>query len=544
LKLFKKIVFSAFIISVFSTVNAFAYDMPETIRVGLEYKYKEVESVSVKNEEIVVGYEEDGEFVEVVELEGTDFVFSVTEDTVADLGETFDDFDDAQDYADEIRDDYGVDAVVVFLDIEEWGVYAIDVSEDDIDDMEADEADSDKLIILYDDDEPALAFDGINPQIMALDNDEIITLSDRSYRDVMEFGRYNGKKITAVNVVEFDHYLYSAVPSEMPSTWEEEAIKAQTVAARSYALTRMTAHNADGYDVCDGINCQVYMGYGQEKENVNEYIDDTDGKVALYDDEPINAVFFSSSGGSTDNSENVWTATIPYLRAVKEINEEKREWTRTFSADEIEDILDDKGINIGSVENMEITETGKYGRVQEITIYGSKKNHVLKEEECRNFFSSKGGSLISRMFTINGEGYSEDDEEDEKDNEKETEAEEIVVYENQLVGSVDRTYKTYTSVVNGYTLTLPEGGTIFFEDRGTAEIITVKKVIEAETEEKDEEEEKKQSSSDKNVNKFVIEGAGSGHGVGMSQFGAQGMAKEGYDFEEILEHYYTDITIE
>jgi stage II sporulation protein D len=530
LALIKKIIASVvftFSISVM-TLNVFAYSVPDTIRVGLEYKYKEVTSVPISNKEISIGYEKNEEFVsEGIVSAKNSFSVKVPSGTIESFDESFSSFEKANDFAQESEEEYNCDAFAVYKN-GEWEVYACDVS-----DSVGKSVSTSNIVVLYDGNDAVAAFDGTYMQIMAEDNDGIITLSDRSYRDVMEFGRYSGKNITAVNVVDFDHYLYSVVPSEMPSTWHEEAIKAQAVAARSYALTRMGVHSDLGYDVCDGVNCQVYLGYTQERDAVNEAIDDTDGKVALYNGEPINAVFFSSSGGGTDNSENVWTNEVPYLRAVEEINEEKRTWTRTFTAEEIKTMLKNMGVDVGDVKNMEITSVNPYGRVQEVTVTGTSGTHVLKKEECRTFASSSiDGSLLSRMYTINGSTVK------------------TASSSGSTKNAATRAYETYTEVVNGYTLILPKEGTIFFE---AIELPSNNSSSSNNDSSNSSNSSSSNNSSSENITAspsggesdvFVFDGAGSGHGVGMSQYGAKGMAEEGYTYEEILKHYYTDITVE
>ncbi len=522
---FKGIITAAiFALSTFLyATTAFAYDMPETIRVGLEYKYKEVTSVPISNKEISIGYEDKDEFI----LEGAisaknSFTVKVPSGTIESLGEDFSSYEKAADFALETEDEYDCDAFAVFTG-DEWDVYVSNPSK-----SIGKSVSSSKIVMLYDGSDAVAAFDGTYMQVKAEDNNGIITLSDRSYRDVMEFGRYSGKNITAVNVVDFDHYLYSVVPSEMPSTWHEEAIKAQAVAARSYALTRMGVHKDLGYDVCDGVNCQVYLGYTQEREAVNKAIDDTDEAVALYNGQPINAVFFSSSGGGTDDSENVWANEVPYLRAVKEINEERREWTRTFTASEIETMLKNEGINIGTVKSIEITETNEYGRVQKLKITGSSGSHTFEKEDCRLFASSsKDGSLLSRMYTVSSNSVTAKSSTETKN-------------------AATRVYETYTEVVNGYTLVLPKDGTIFYEaiELNTSNNSSSSNNSNNSSSSSSSSNNSSSSSGAVEGDVFVFSGAGSGHGVGMSQYGAKGMAEKGYTYEEILKHYYTGITVE
>jgi len=555
---FKKLLFFIITVSlsllVFS-VTAFAYDIPENVRVGLEYRYKEVESIEIGNKEIAIGYEHRDELETEVELEGEEFVFELYDDELIDTEEYFDTYEDALDYCEEIYDEYDYEAVPVYMSEYAWGVYVYDFDRDDIDEaidnMGGEEVDSDNLFVLLDEGKEIMFFDGIYPQIEALDNKGIIKLYQRSYRGRLEIGRYNLKKLTAVNVVSFEEYLYGVVASEMPSQWDIEAIKAQAVAARSYALTRImaNAHKNSGYELCDGTNCQVYIGYGNEKDRTTEAVEETEGELALYDGQPINAVFFSSSGGSTDNSENVWSSKVPYLRAVPEINETAPEWKRTFTSEELGELLADKGYDIGEIESIEVI-TGEYGRVQELIFEGEDGTKSFEKDEVKTFCSaSSGGSLQSRMFSINEElpeyGDVEYDDEDEENEDEKVTYSEIYVYtedgrelvEAKSLRVIDE-YEDISRIEDSFYVITSEGKEKF-------EIEEIK-------------EEKKSSSKKKEYEvedvyeggvyysengKFTFYGRGNGHGVGMSQYGAKGMAEAGYDYEEILEHYYTGITV-
>ena len=113
--------------------------------------------------------------------------------------------------------------------------------------------------------------------------------------------------------------LYGVIPAEMPASYSEGALKAQTLAARTYAMTKLSAHKSSGYELCDTTNCQVYKGYSGENAKTNQAVDDTEGEIICYNGTPIEAVFSASTGGYTENSENVWNSVVPYLRAVPEV---------------------------------------------------------------------------------------------------------------------------------------------------------------------------------------------------------------------------------
>src|SRR5436305_11997002 len=122
-----------------------------------------------------------------------------------------------------------------------------------------------------------------------------------------------GGKVRAINVVGLEQYLYGVVPSEMPFDWLPEALKAQAVVARSYALaTRRTG----AFDLYPDTRSQVYLGIEHEKSSTNAAVDATAGKVVLYQGQVAKTFFFSTSGGRTASAEDVWGEPVPYLVSV------------------------------------------------------------------------------------------------------------------------------------------------------------------------------------------------------------------------------------
>jgi len=123
-----------------------------------------------------------------------------------------------------------------------------------------------------------------------------------------------GGKLRAVNIVGLESYLYGVVPSEMPYTWHPEALKAQAVAARSYALA--TRKTSGAFDLYPDTRSQVYLGIDHEKPSTNAAVDATAGKVVLYQGQVAKTFFFSTSGGRTASAEDVWGTAVPYLVSV------------------------------------------------------------------------------------------------------------------------------------------------------------------------------------------------------------------------------------
>lgn len=261
-------------------------------------------------------------------------------------------------------------------------------------------------------------------------------------------------KITAVNYVDLEHYLYSVVGSEMPVNWPLEALKAQAVAARSYALHKRQ-HTSNGmFDVGDTTTWQVYKGLEGEASTTQAAVNETAGQVLTYNGQIIEAVFHSSSGGHTENVENVWSSPRPYLRGVVDFDQYAPvfQWQEEFSAVEMQERIS----GVGRILSITPTEWTPTGRVVSLQVVGDQGTRVISGADLRRSLG-----LRSTLFAI-------------------------VPQMGRLASA-------------GGTGSLP---------------VT-----------------------------FYINGRGFGHGVGMSQWGAYGMAAQGYTYQRILGHYFQNTTL-
>lgn len=140
--------------------------------------------------------------------------------------------------------------------------------------------------------------------------------------------------LTAVNYVDLEQYLYSVLGGEMNGNWPQEALKAQAVAARSYALFHRQKAINGIYDVVDTTASQVYRGIRDESTGTQAAVNATAEQVLISGGQIIEAAFHSSAGGCTENSENVWSSPVPYLRSVTENFAEVSpvaQWEEAFS---------------------------------------------------------------------------------------------------------------------------------------------------------------------------------------------------------------------
>lgn len=233
-----------------------------------------------------------------------------------------------------------------------------------------------------------------------------LALDGRRYRGSLEL-RHKGAGLTAVNIVPVDDYLLSVVPEEMPTDWPAEALKAQSVAARSFALKSRGRHAAEGYDLCTTTHCQLYKGIASEKTASTAAVRATRGEVLTYGGQPIEALFHTDSGGMTESSEDVWGSHVPYLRAVRDMPLGTMPWTKTMSTAALEQKLAAKGHNIGRLRAIELTplavgraakDRTASGRVKAMTVTGTKGSVTLSGTAWRSLLGLKS-TLFSAKLT-------------------------------------------------------------------------------------------------------------------------------------------------
>ena len=198
------------------------------------------------------------------------------------------------------------------------------------------------------------------------------------YRGAIQVDTPDGK-LRAINLVGLEQYLYGVVPSEMPFTWHPEALKAQAVAARSYALA---TRRAGAFDLYPDTRSQVYLGLDHEKPSTNAAVDATAGKVVLYEGQVAKTYFFSTSGGRTASAEDVWGEPIPYLVSVPDPYDNISPYHNwgpfSFTGTKIARMLKMSG----RVVDLQ-PELNSSGRIKELTAVGTKATVTLPGKELR-----------------------------------------------------------------------------------------------------------------------------------------------------------------
>ncbi len=323
--------------------------------------------------------------------------------------------------------------------------------------------------------------------------------------------------LTVLNYVALDDYVKGVLPHEMTPSWPAEALKAQAVCARSFALGNLNKHKSLGFDLCNTTNCQVYRGADRATAASDAAVDETAGQYLMADGKLAVGYYFSSDGGATESNENVWGGDpISYLRGVKDPYEDvtaayNGSWSVTLSAAEVAAKLAAAGYSIGTVADVRVTGRTATDNVKEVTVTDtSGQTVVLTNSKVRTVFG-----LNSIRYTISGGGSASLD---------------VGLY----AGSAQKGGIPYVPGVAGNSVQGLITGSAF----GKTMLSAAGNVIEAAAHGK-----KLASTASASPDGFTFTGTGWGHNVGMSQYGAYAMAKQGFSYDEILKFYFTGITI-
>lgn len=217
-----------------------------------------------------------------------------------------------------------------------------------------------------------------------------LLINGKSYRGMLELHNVLGK-IDAINVVSMDEYLYGVVPGEISSSWDIEAIKAQSIAARSYAYYHIMKTKDSLFDLDASNNFQVYGGVSAENEKSNQAVNETSGEIASCNNKPIIAYFHSTCGGSTIDDKYVWNGEDKeYLKGVNCNyckNSPYFSWEEQTTLYEIKNSLKKKYKGIGAISR--ITFKKSSGRVTLVTVIHKNGILNLPGNEFRLLFPEK-----------------------------------------------------------------------------------------------------------------------------------------------------------
>lgn len=250
-----------------------------------------------------------------------------------------------------------------------------------------------------------------------IESPEAIRIGSREYPGLMALIR-TGSGITAVNHVDMEDYVASVISSEMGPNWPLEALKAQAVASRTFAMYQMERNSGSLYDMDNTVRSQVYHGRAGN-DRVLEAVEATRGLIAIYDGAPAGTFYHSSAGGRTENPIEVWgRERLPYLASKPALFEESSphfNWRLRLSAGEIRDKLKKAGVGAGpviSIEPVSHTSSGRVGKIR-VTLGPGKRKVDLRGEYFRKIIGDvrlpstkfRVAKDSKGMFTFIGQGY-------------------------------------------------------------------------------------------------------------------------------------------
>ncbi len=317
------------------------------------------------------------------------------------------------------------------------------------------------------------------------------------YPETISFTVDNEGKLTVINLVSIETYLKGVVPSEMPDGFPLEALKAQAVAARSEALSKIgKVHSQDPFDVCDQVHCQVYSGISKRKPSTDRAVDETRGLVMLNHDQICDAVYSAVCGGHTENSYHVWEGDyVDYLQGSYDSPKSLKQFGDLSQEDNAREWID------------------SYPPVFCNTI----KEWILPSMEyCRKYFRWET-KISQELLTKVVEKYSDN-----------------------TIGEIIDIIPLKRGV-SGRIILLKIVGTN--DELILNKELTIRKFLSPETLWSSCFYVQKKRDETNIPVEFIFRGAGFGHGVGMCQTGAAGLALQGANYKQILNHYYNNIKI-
>ncbi|RJX41400.1 SpoIID/LytB domain-containing protein [Paenibacillus pinisoli] len=404
--------------------------------------------------------------------------------------------------------------------------------------------------------------------------------SNRTYRGSFELSAFNGK-LAVINELPFEQYLYSVVAVEMYTSWPIEALKAQAVAARSYALNKgfgfQIAH------VVDTTLSQAYYGTGVEKSSSTEAVEATKGEVALYNGKVIETVYSSNGGGMTADARDVWKNEIPYLQSVPSPDSSAeaglQSWYRVVLPSGLvgyvrEDLVKDTGQKTAAGSRiLEMTTDGtnirRHPAIQDAIPVIAQVQRGSRVIELEKVIQSNPMNWVRGPFTgdellkainarvnpkltgtvtsveVSARGISG------RATEMSVNGTKVVLSSPDSIRStfgvgeslpstlfnVEETGKVVVQGAGGAQSTKTDGQRPLYvmgaDGKSTSYTQNYMYVL-------DGDGDIRAATKDP---AFSFAGTGFGHGVGMSQYGALSLAQQGYDYQYILKYYYKGITI-
>jgi len=241
-----------------------------------------------------------------------------------------------------------------------------------------------------------------------ISSNSLIEVNRRRYRgDILLIEK--SPVLEVINEISLEEYLYGVIRGEIDSTWEEAAVMAQAIAARSYALKKIRDNPEKDYHLLNTESDQIYRGYEAEDLLAKLAVDKTYGMVVTYNGELAEIYYHNCSGGYIASSRDVWGKELPYLIAKPDKFSKENpyyEWEYEIKAENLEEILRKNGISAGKIYDIEVLSYDESGRVKELKIKYNETKEPLKLEG-KDFRKLVGWDKIkSTLFKVKRKGNS------------------------------------------------------------------------------------------------------------------------------------------
>jgi len=252
---------------------------------------------------------------------------------------------------------------------------------------------------------PPLRVDSAAGGALVLGGRSVPGITSGLYRGAFEF-RPSGRGINAINAVDLESYVRGVVSAESPSAWPAETLKAQAVAARTYAITARAGSISDGFDQYADTRSQMYKGVAAETPTTNAAVNATAGQVVTYNGQPVTTYFFSTSGGHTESIENsfVGSAPEPWLKGVDDPYDDlspRHRWKPiALTTKQVNAKL--RGLVHGKFKRIDVLQRGTSPRIVRAQIVGTKGTTPVTGPQLRNRFGLADTWAYFTMVTSNG----------------------------------------------------------------------------------------------------------------------------------------------
>lgn len=327
-----------------------------------------------------------------------------------------------------------------------------------------------------------------------------LLVQGRPYRGRLQLRLENGR-LQAINHLDLEAYLASVVGSEMPASWPQQALRAQAVAARTYALKERRP--AEPFDLRATVASQVYRGIEAETPSTREAVAATRHQVLTYGDDLIQAVFHSSSGVATEDSGAVWSRQLPYLVSVPDFDRSSpvSAWSLRFTAAQLSQLFPETG----GVSRFEVLAVSGSGRLRQVRVQGPRGQRLYSGAELRRILGLRSTWVQFEPLAA------------------------AAALPAALPAARALTPQTASSAVMPASATASAPESAASEPASAAVLPPLPPIPPSVL---------TQMPAPQPPVGWLLKGRGFGHGVGMSQWGAFGLASQGIDYTRILQHYY------